>query len=423
MPLELVAHGTSDVGKKRKVNEDSYAVDQERGFFIVCDGMGGHGNGATASSSAVGMVREYLNGSIAIFERYAAAPSDANRAASVKAIEDAIQTACGRIFAVGQQDSTKRGMGTTIDVVVRTGNQILLGHVGDGRVYLVRSGQSYRLTEDHTIVQQQIKAGILTPEEAEESTMKGVLTRALGTHQSVQVDTLVLDLADGDLLMMCSDGLHRYVKDEEVALRVREAGPGAPRALIDFANQSGGADNICAIVMGARNVGAPNQESAKVESRFDAVRNLPLFQYLSYKEQVKVLSIAHSRLYEPGAVIVRQGDSGQEMFLIVDGSVEVDAGGVKLADLGAGGHFGEMSLVDDAPRSATVRAKQRTDVLVISQSDVGGLMRMDPVLAVKILWSFVQVLSGRLRVASADLSHFKLDSPERASAVPYPFAK
>ena len=138
---------------------------------------------------------------------------------------------------------------------------------------------------------------------------------------------------------------------------------------------------------------------------------------------MKVLSIAHSRIYEPGAVIVRQGDPGQEMFLIVDGAVEVEAAGVKLADLGAGGHFGEMSMVDDAPRSATVRAKQRTDVLVISQADVGGLMRMDPVLAVKILWSFVQVLSGRLRVASADLSHFKLEPPAGGNRVTYPFAK
>lgn len=425
MSLVVSAHGLADIGRKRKVNEDSIALDDERGIYVVADGMGGHGNGATASQTAVGAVREYLNANIVAIDRYRDDPSEANRLAALGVVEQSLQSACARIFNLGQQETAKRGMGTTCDVLVRCGDRILLGHVGDGRVYLVRAGQSYRLTKDHTIVAQQVEAGILTPKEAEESTLRGVLTRALGTHQSVQVDTLLCDLADGDVILMCSDGLHRYMPDVDVPLRAREAGPAAVRQLIDHANANGGEDNISALLIGCRAPsGAPAEtaEQRKVTSRIDAVRNLPLFQHLTYKEQVAVLAVAQSRVFEPGSVIVRQGDRGHELFIMVDGEVSIERDGVAIASLGSGGHFGEMSIVDDAPRSASVIARKPTDVLIIGQSEIGGLMRLDPVLAVKILWTLVQALSTRLRHASAGLVDIELQSGgNRESAVPAPF--
>jgi len=424
MPLVVSSHGLADLGRKRKVNEDSIAIDEERGIYIVADGMGGHGNGATASQTAVGAVREFLNANIATLDRFRSDSSEHNRVAAIAVVEQALLSACNRIFQIGKQDTSKRGMGTTCDVLVRVGDRIILGHVGDGRVYLVRAGQSYRLTKDHTIVAQQVEAGVISAKDAEESTLRGVLTRALGTHQSVQVDTLLCDLVDGDLILMCSDGLHRYMPDGDVPLRVREAGPAAVRQLIDFANSNGGEDNISTILIGCRapaGVVAETADQRKVTSRIDAVRSLPLFQHLTYKEQVAVLAVAQSRLYEPGAVIVRQGDPGQELFIMVDGEVSIERDGVPIATLGAGGHFGEMSIVDDAPRSASVRARARTDVLVIGQSEIGGLMRLDPVLAVKILWTLVQALSTRLRHASAGLADIELQSSGRESAVPAPF--
>ncbi|MBI2395671.1 MAG: cyclic nucleotide-binding domain-containing protein [Deltaproteobacteria bacterium] len=422
MPLVLSAHGLVDLGRKRKVNEDTIAVDEERGVYVVADGMGGHGNGAAASQLAVTAVREYLHANTATLDRFRDAPDESTRVAAIGVVERAIQSACQRIFQVGQQDASKRGMGTTVDVLVRVGDRAILGHVGDGRVHLLRAGQSYRLTKDHTIVAQQVEAGIITPKDAEESTLRGVLTRALGTHQSVQVDTLLFDLAEGDRILMSSDGLHRYLRDPDVPARVREASAAGVKQLIDFANAGGGEDNISVILIGcASSAGAQEVDPRRVTSRVDAVRSLPLFHHLTYKEQVAVLSIAQSRVYEPGTVIVRQGDPGQEIFIIVDGQVGVERDGVQIAELVSGGHFGEMSLVDDAPRSASVRALTRTDVLAIGQSEMGGLMRLDPVLAVKILWTLVQALSARLRHASAGLVDLEVQASARPSAVPAPF--
>lgn len=422
--LELVAFGGTDVGKKRKNNEDSYAVDADRGVYIVADGMGGHASGEDASRFAVSMTREHLNANAYAIEQYRATPNDQTKAALLQVIEKAIQGACARVYAIGQAEPQKRGMGTTIDVVVRVGSQVVLGHVGDSRVYVVRNGQSYRLTEDHTLVAQQVKAGVMSPEDAEQSTMKGILTRAVGTHASVQVDTLLLDLMAGDVLLLCTDGLHKYLHDQEIPARLREASPAQVQALIDHALASGGSDNVTAIVLGVQAPQAAAQaaeakaETAKAGSRIDAVRALPLFQHLSYKEQVAVLSVASNRSYQTGQDIVREADPGLEMFVVVEGRVAVHRGNIKIAELAAGGHFGEMALVDDAPRSASVRALAPTDCLVLSREALSNLMKLDPVLAVKVLWSFVEVLSGRLRTVNAELTDFKLEHPERRSSVP-----
>lgn len=163
MPLVVTAHGHTDLGKKRKVNEDSFAVDEVRGIAIVADGMGGHTAGKVASQTAVSIVREQLHANVVVFDKYRDEPTDARRHAAVTVVEKAIQHACERVFQLGQKDDKIRGMGTTIDVVVRAGDRAILGHVGDGRVYLVRGGQTYRLTKDHTIVAAQVEAGILTP--------------------------------------------------------------------------------------------------------------------------------------------------------------------------------------------------------------------------------------------------------------------
>ncbi len=422
--LELVAFGGTDIGKKRKNNEDSFAVDQERGVFIVADGMGGHASGEDASRLAVSMTREHLKTNAAAFEQYRASPSDTTKAAMLAVVEKAIQGACSRVYQIAQAEPSKRGMGTTLDVVLRVGGQVVLGHVGDSRVYVLRNGQCYRLTEDHTLVSQQLKAGVISAKEAEESTMQGILTRAVGTHASVQVDTLLLDLMEGDILLLCTDGLHRYLPDAEIPRRLREASAAQVQALIEIALTAGGADNVTAVVVAAQAPQTASQaavvkvETAKAGSRIDAMRSLPLFQHLSYKEQVAVLSVASNRSYFTGQDIVREADNGNEMFVVVEGRVAVHRGNIKIAELAAGGHFGEMALVDDAPRSASVRAIAPTDCLVLSRESLANLMKLDPLLAVKVLWSFVEVLSGRLRTVNAELTDFKLEFPERRSSVP-----
>jgi serine/threonine protein phosphatase PrpC len=427
--IHISARGASDVGKRREQNEDAIGIDEPAGIFLVADGMGGHQHGEVASRETIGAMHKKLSAAKGVFDRFRDDPTDASQAAAVAAVVKAVEETCAHVFELGGRSGASRTrMGSTLDAVVRVGDRVILAHVGDGRIHLLRGGRCYRLTEDHTLVAEQIKAGLLKESEAEESTFKGVLTRAIGTHRSVKVDTLILDLSPGDVLLMCTDGLHRYAGADDLArLLGPTPAPAMVGKLIEHANAQGGADNVSAVMIAC----APPREEAGVAKpaqkslsksvgagRIEAVCALPMFQHLSYREQVAVLSVARSRTFEAGATVVKQGDVGSEMFIILEGRLEVSRDGVKIAELGKGGHFGEMSLVDDARRSASVKALTATEVLSIGQIELNGLMRVEPVLGVKVLWSFVQVLSTRLRTASKEIIELQMDQAPPTSLRP-----
>ncbi len=408
MAFTTEAFGLTDVGRKRQHNEDAMLVDPALGLFVVADGMGGHAAGEVASARATEVVRQHILANKHLLKDLGSNPSQDSRSAAAALIEVAVQRACADIYKMALADSTKRGMGTTFVCLAVGGNKAVIGHVGDSRVYLVRHGQCHRLTEDHTLVAAQLKAGTITKEQAASSQYRNVITRAVGIQESVQVDTLIVDLVPGDTFILCSDGLHGYLEDEEMLPLVSGMGPGdLPRKLVDIANERGGKDNITAVVVKVAGDGAVAEETSEAQSRMEALRKIPLFRHLTYKEQTAVLSIATTRTYPAGREIVVEGQPGEELFVVIRGRVVIEKNGVEIAELRAGGHFGEMGLIDNAPRSATVRATEPTRTMVISRSDLMNLMKRESILAVKLLWSFVQVLSDRLRVANSELSEVR----------------
>jgi serine/threonine protein phosphatase PrpC len=381
------AFGKTDVGRKRQHNEDSMLVDPALGLYIVADGMGGHAAGEVASARATEVVRQHLMTNKGLLKDLARDPSQNNRAAAASLVEVAVQRACADIYKTAVSDSTKRGMGTTFVCLVASGNTGIIGHVGDSRVYLVRNGQTHRLTEDHTLIAAQLKAGTITKEQAQTSQYRNVITRAVGIQESVQVDTLIVDLLPGDVFMLCSDGLHGYMGDEEL-VPVLSAGPLAelPDRLINLANERGGKDNITAVVLViAGDPATAQEEVVEAQSRMEALKKIPLFRHLTYKEQTAVLSTASTRTFPAGREIVTEGQPGEELFVVIRGRVSVEKAGVAIAELRAGGHFGEMGLIDNAPRSATVRAIEPTRVMVIARGDLMTLMKRESILAVKLL--------------------------------------
>ncbi|HEX4802499.1 MAG TPA: cyclic nucleotide-binding domain-containing protein, partial [Myxococcaceae bacterium] len=354
---------------------------------------------------AIRIAKEHISSHQRVLADLADNPTPARRAAASALVEGAIQRACSEIYRAASADASKRGMGTTFACLVTAGNRGVIGHVGDSRIYLVRDGQCHRLTEDHTLVTAQLKAGTISKEQAASSQYRNVITRAVGIQESVQVDTLIIDMLPQDVFLLCSDGLHGYLTDGEIPPLVSFFDLGQlPAKMIEIANERGGRDNVTAIAVAVRGDAAQADESADAHSRMEALRKIPIFRHLTYKEQTAVLSLATTRSFGPGEEIFLEGERGDELFVVIAGRVAIENAGVEIAELRAGGHFGEMGLIDNAPRSATVRATESTRVMVIARPDLMNLMRRESILAVKLLWSFVQVLSDRLRLTNSELS-------------------
>jgi serine/threonine protein phosphatase PrpC len=407
MPLRSWA--ISDVGRVRDHNEDGWLIDDALSLFAVADGMGGHAAGEVASATALETVREQLAENEGLLDGYQQRPTPEARQALLSEIEGAVHAAAKTIFETAERNPRRRGMGTTLSMLVVVGGTGFMAHVGDSRVYLLRSGRLHQLSEDHSFLWEQIKRGALTPEQASRSRYKNVITRAVGITESVQVDTLVLDVLPGDRFMLCSDGLHGYLRsDEELASILEDGGESAVEQLVRLANERGGKDNITCLVLEVPG-DAAHPSALEITGRLDTLQQIPLFRHLEYKELVKVLNATRVRDFDVGDVIIGERDSGDEFYVLVTGEVEVSKGGVPLTTLADRAHFGEMALVDRSPRSATVRATRPTRTLSLSRRAFFHLVKTEPVLASKLLWSFVQVLSHRLRAANDALSGPRAD--------------
>lgn len=240
--------GKTHVGMKRTLNEDAFLVDDELGLYLVADGMGGHAAGEVASEEAVstayGMVKQ-ARGSLKKLDN----PDDAQVRAALRLMEASIQAATYMVYTLAELDREKSGMGTTITGMLVLGDHAVTAQVGDSRIYQIRGGEARQLTEDHTLIAWQLREGIITQEEARRSPHKNVITRAVGNREYVQVDTNLVQIAPGDRYLLCSDGLHGYLRLHEIPGIAELGGEPAVDAFIELANSRGGKDNITAILV------------------------------------------------------------------------------------------------------------------------------------------------------------------------------
>lgn len=244
---DLIVHavGLTDVGRVRSINQDSFHLIKEKNISIVADGMGGHAAGDQASKIAVKTITEIL-------DAYDFNEEDGESGMSVEElVRYALQEANEQILLASLSNQHLQGMGTTAIVAVENKGKLFIGHVGDSRTYLVRNQKISQITEDHSVVQQLVKAGAISEAEAEVHPYKNVITRCLGMQANVEPDTLEMVLEPGDRILMCSDGLSNMVSDAtiEQLVNASETPEMTCQKLIDLANENGGTDNITAVLL------------------------------------------------------------------------------------------------------------------------------------------------------------------------------
>lgn len=238
----------SDVGLKRGHNEDNYLINEELNLYVVADGMGGHAGGEYASAIAVNTVEEIVT-SMEI-SGDSAAESDDPVERNREKLRYALRLAGRRIYEKADEEPEYRGMGTTAVVLMLDAGNAYFAHVGDSRIYLYRGGKIEQVTEDHSLVAEKIKRGLITPEEAKTHRMRNVITRSLGFQDDVEVDLTVRASKTGDQYLLCSDGLSGHVEAEEMADIMGRLGPqDACRRLVELACDRGGDDNITVVVL------------------------------------------------------------------------------------------------------------------------------------------------------------------------------
>ena len=238
--MRITCAGNTDVGVVRSGNEDNFLLDCAQGLFIVADGMGGHAAGEVASEMAVNIVSRELGSLRGLPDGEAASR-----------LRTAIRKANGAIFERTLAEHEKRGMGTTATVMVLFSQRYMIGQVGDSRAYLLREGRLLQLTKDHSYVQEQVDAGLLTPEQARTHPYSNVITRCVGASMDVVPDIYFGKLEAGDVILLASDGLTGMLEDEQLAkiLTTEDNPESAVNRMIADANRRGGLDNITAIVI------------------------------------------------------------------------------------------------------------------------------------------------------------------------------
>ena len=369
--------------------------------------MGGHAAGEVASNIAVHEAHRVISEHLGIIERYRRTGGDAEKEAVLELIEEAISTACATVFRLAQEDPSKKGMGTTLSLMLIIGNRGFIGHVGDSRIYLLRTGSVLQLTEDHSLINELIKRGKIRAEEAGQMPFKNAVTRAVGVYEKVEVDAFDIDVLRGDEYLLCSDGLSGYLEEDDETLASLAQGEvkKIPDAYIRYANEQGGKDNITAIfvrVVSAQTevkselAVAPENDSGALPY-LNELRLEPLFSHCSYSDLRKISGLVEEIKLHAGDTFCPAGEAIDGLVICQQGRLIVE----EVHAVESGQSMGMESLLGPVVYENAVKATEDTKVLHLSGEALRAAMALDAHFGWRLLFSLGEQQSRQIHRLSA----------------------
>jgi serine/threonine protein phosphatase PrpC len=395
-------------GLKRAHNADALWVDDERGLYAVADGSSEAG-GVHAARILLFILHKHAE-ALAKAARGARAAADpaAARRAVFDQLTEVLQAANADIFGFGKDHPEMPGTTTTATVLLIDGRGVYLAHLGDARAYILRGGNLRQFSQDHTMAAELVRMGRLKPEEVPGFRYRSVVAKVLGERAPCRPDLAYIDLLPGDKLLLCTDGLSDRVDDKALNAAMMSAESATAEALIDLALKAGGGDNVTAVTMGIESAAGTPVKAVETASptsdSLDLLGKLTFCKHLGRDELLKVHRYLHEVQLSAGQVVFRQGEAGQDLFLLLSGECAVEVDGQALSRVGPGGHFGEIALVSGQPRSATVVARVPTVLMRLTRDDFYDLSQRDQAVAVKMLWNFSQQLATRVTALSHEVA-------------------
>jgi serine/threonine protein phosphatase PrpC len=381
--------GLSHPGQVRSNNEDNFALDLEAGAFAVSDGMGGRAAGEVASQMAIEGFTRTIAKTAGLRRSYLRDPSQERAQQLLGALRDGMMSTHTGIFDLAKRDSSKRGMGCTFTGLLLLGRHALLLHAGDSRAYLLRgsgAGRVQCLTQDHTVANFLLNSGQTPQDPAHVQGVKHILTNAFGVTPGLQIDGLLLELMPGDLFLLCSDGLHEYLPDEDEISSFWDRSPGAAccEALIQTACERGGKDNITAVIAEVRHI-ASDEEGAVCDIReeLDTFSSVRARMGLSSPEFLQILSVATMASLEDGEEILSPDEHGRG-YLLLKGTLKQGT-----RTLQEGSFVGARSLASGEKPSQSWRAAGPARVLVFHRETIRHLCFTQPHLGAHFLWGLL----------------------------------
>ena len=399
--MKIQAFAASDRGQRRESNEDQYLIDESLGLYVVCDGMGGHAAGEVAAERSVAFAAEFIRDHRDVLEDASDSPDGYFRV--LELAEDATQKASQRLHELACSELGCAGMGTTMTMLLVVDNKAVMAHVGDSRLYMLRRGELHQLSSDHTLANELLQAGGLTPEEAATSDYRHVLTRTIGQQELVQVESLLFDLFPGDTCLLCSDGLSNYFGAPATVTQflANEDLSAIPEQLVDFANSHGGSDNITLVLLRAA-FETPGTDAVDIQHRIDTLKSTFLCRKLSVSRLMHVLNITSLIESAAGQKLLSAGQTCDGLYVVLEGRLQVDDDVVLSSELLPGDCVGESSLLRPGKVHASVIADEPSRLLFISRSQFTKLTRRLPKLGNALLRNLGRYLSEQLDDARLD---------------------
>lgn len=411
--------GRSETGNVRSINQDRYWVNDELGIFVLADGMGGKSDGERASAELVHGVAERAEQLHDLLQEGNPAQDRRHRMRVHDFLTRLVSQINADLYELGDGD-----MGTTCEVLALSEEAGFVAHVGDSRTYLLRDGRAHQLTEDHTFAEQlrrqREQFGLEDGEIGEE--YEHVLTRSVGGEPEVDIDTLFVDVQGGDRFLLCTDGVSDVLEAEHLydSLDQGDVEALADR-VVERALEVGSTDNVTSLV-----VAVPESagEIFEPESPVDTLRKVSfleqvdLFEGLDQHELMKVLRIVYKERYGDGEAIIRRSEDSEEMYMLLEGEVQLEVEGCEVARLEPGAHFGEMALFGSKPRSANAVAQGDVVLLTIPSRQFRTLVERDDVeLGNKLLRNLLRHAAARIRQTTSDLLEARTEPEAKADAL------